>query len=288
MPTTEQLLAGITSGDKDARFEAWRGAGDASADAIPQLAKLAGGSDPGVAKAAREAITTMVHAVGKDPADPRRAPLVQQLLAAVEGDAPLAGKIHVLRQLSGIAPEDSSARVAKLLLNAELREEALYCLERTPGAAPVKSLVAAYRAAAAEFKPRLLAALGHRRAEEGVALCVDAMRSNNAELATAGANAFGRIGRKPGGQFRFPDGGAMSDAQLRYADALRDQGNHVDAMRIYKAALERAEPHLQCAGIVGISKMRTADAAAAIFPKLQSKDRTVSTTAIQAWHRLVG
>lgn len=286
MPTTEQLLAGIASNDKDARFAAWRGAGEATADAVPQLAKLAGGADQGVAKAAREAITTMVHSVGKDVADPRRAPLVQQLLAALEGDAPLAGKVHILRQLSGIAPEDSSARIAKLLANADLREEAIYCLERTPGAAPIKAIVAAYRGAPAEFKPRLLAALGHRRAEEGVALCVEAMRSNNSDLATAGANALGRIGRKPGGQVRFPE--SALDAQLRYADAQRDQGSHADAMRIYRVALERPEPHLQCAGIVGIAKMKTADAAAAIFPKLQSKDRTVRITAMQAWRRLAG
>jgi hypothetical protein len=286
MPTTEQLIAGVSSADKDVRFTAWRGAGDAPADAVAQLAGLAGGGDPGIAKAAREAITTMVHAVGKDPADPRRAPLVQQLLAATEGSVPLAAKIHVLRQLSGIAPEDSTPRVAKLLSNADLREEAVYCLERTPGSAPVKAIAAAYRSAPADFKPRLLAALGHRRADEGVALCLEAMRSTNADLAMAGANALGRIGRKGAAAAKFPDG--AWDAQLRYADGLREQGNHADAMRIYKSAMERPESHLQCAGIVGIAKIKTADAAAAIFPKLQSKDRTVRATAMQAWRGLAG
>jgi hypothetical protein len=54
----------------------------------------------------------------------------------------------------------------------------------------------------------------------------------------------------------------------------------------YKAALESAEEHLQCAGIVGLSKMDTAEAAAAIFPKLKSTNRKVRITAEQSWKRM--
>ena len=57
----------------------------------------------------------------------------------------------------------------------------------------------------------------------------------------------------------------------------------MEATRIYRMALERPEAHLQCAGIIGIAKLGTPEAATAIFPKLKSANRTVRITAENAW-----
>ena len=57
-------------------------------------------------------------------------------------------------------------------------------------------------------------------------------------------------------------------------------------MAIYLRSLDREEEHLQCAAIIGLTKIGTARAAAAIFPKLRSEDNTVMRTAQQAWSRL--
>ena len=58
---------------------------------------------------------------------------------------------------------------------------------------------------------------------------------------------------------------------LGYADGLRDSGNGSDAMPIYKTMLSRSEEHLQCAALVGIGKMKTPDAASAIYPLLEER-----------------
>ncbi|MBI3683126.1 MAG: hypothetical protein HY235_22365 [Acidobacteria bacterium] len=279
-----KLLQDIQSDNADVRFAAWRAAGAAEPAVIAELVKLVGSSNPGVAKAAREAITTIVHTAGKDPSAPQRAALVQQLLS-LAGSGGVEARVLAFRLLSNIAGEDSVTAIAKYLSNAGLREEVVYCLERIPGAAANKALMGAYRTAADEFKPRILAALGHRRAPEAAALCLDAMRSPNKDLAAAAVRAFGRIGRKPPGAFRWPDG-AEIDAMLRYADAQRDQGNHGEAMRVYKTALARPEEHLQCAAIHGIARMGTAEAATAIFPLLKSPDARVRITAQKAWRRM--
>ncbi|MBI4910507.1 MAG: hypothetical protein HY820_43235 [Acidobacteria bacterium] len=283
MPTNEKVLADIQSADKDVRFAAWRAAGEADPSVIAGLAKLVNDANPGVAKAAREAITTFVHSVGKDPAHPKRAAVVAQLMTVAESSgSSSAARVLALRLLSNIAGESQVPAIAKLLNNTELREEAVYCVERIPGDVANKALLAAARSAKDDFKPRLLAALGHRRIADATTICIDAMKSPNREVALAGARAFGRIGRKATAAVPWPKP-EDADAVLRYADGLRDQGNTADAMDIYKTMLRRAEEHLQCAAIVGIGKIKTADAAAVLFPMLKHSNSRVRITANNVW-----
>ncbi|MBI3209758.1 MAG: hypothetical protein HYZ37_12785 [Candidatus Solibacter usitatus] len=279
----EKLIADIQSADKDVRFAAWRGAGGADASAIADLSKLVGAANPGVAKAAREALTTMVHAMGKDAAHPNRPAAVQQLLAVASAESsPFAARVHALRLLSNIAGQDAVPALARLFRNEALREEAIYAVERVPGEASNKALLAALAAAKDDFKPRVLAALGHRRVAEAAQPCADAMRSSNADAAAAAARAYGRIGRKAAGSVTWPKT-EDPDSVLRFADGQREQGNASEALRIYKTMLTRAEEHLQCAGIIGLSKLKTAEAVAAIFPLLKHSNPKVRITAANAW-----
>lgn len=279
----DKLLSDIQSSDKDVRFAAWRAAGEANASVIRPLSNLVALSEkPGVAKAAREAIITLTHSVGQDPSNPKRAAVVKELLEVAGSESSsLGARVHCVRLLSNIAGEDSVPTISKWITNADLREEVVYCLERIPGSAADKALASAYRTGKDDFKPRILAALGHRRAPEGIPLCVEAMKSSNADLALAGARAFGRIGRKQA-TVAWPNN-VEPDAVLRYADGLRTSGNTLDALRLYKTMLTRQEEHLQCAGIVGLSRIGTSEAAAAIHPLLKSSKRTVRITASNAW-----
>jgi hypothetical protein len=294
MPDAKTFLTQLQSDVAATRFAAWRSAGDAPPSTIPDLGKLAASAQPGVAKAAREALTTMVHAVGKDPGAPNRAAVVKGLLEIASPAYALPVRVHALRLLSNIAGEDSAPMIAPLLSDVSLREEAIYTIERIPGAAADRVLLAAYEPARDDFKPRILAALGHRRIAAATTLCLQAVRSANPEIRVAGARAFGRIGAKPPGEIPRVDDAQLTgtqkadvvDAILRYADNQAREGNAAEAMRVYRQGLERPEPHLQCAAIVGISKLGTADAAAAIFPKLKSPNRTVRITAENAWRSM--
>lgn len=290
----DKFLAAIQSDNADVRFAAWRQAGEMDAGVIPQLGKLAAGPTPGVAKAAREALNTIVHSAGKEPGGARRAEVVKRMLELAGPEYNLPVRVLALRLLSHIAGEDAVPAIAKWLAEPDLREEAVFCLERISGDAPIKTLIASYKEAKNDFKPRILAALGHRRAAEAVPLCLAAMRSPDKEIAMAGIKAFGRIGRKPAVVARFPDPAGLSEFQkidrmdslLRYADAQREQGNTAEAMKYYKIALDRPEEHWQCAAIIGIGKMGTPEGAATIFPKLKSADRTVRITAEKVWNAM--
>ncbi len=291
MPDEKTFLSDIQSENADIRFAAWRQAGDVAPSVITQLGNLVASGQPGVSKAAREALTTMVHSVGKDAAAPNRAAVVKGLLEIAGPAYALPVRVHALRLLSHIAAEDSVPAIAEFIHDADLREEVVYCIERIPGSASTKTLIASYKEAKDDFKPRILYALGHLRAPDAAGLCTGAMRSANKEIAMAGVKAFGRIGRKPDSQPRYPDPKDLSewqtidrmDSMLRYADAQAKEGNSAEAMRIYRTALERSEEHWQCAAIIGIAKLGSADAAAMIYPKLKSENRKVRITAGNAW-----
>jgi hypothetical protein len=275
------FLVELSSPNADVRFAAWRAAGDLPPAMIPEVGKLAGSANPGLAKAANEALTTLAHSVGKDPAAPKRAAVVKGLLELTAASWPLTLRVHAMRLLSGIAGDGDVTAIARQLGEAQMREEAIYCLERIPGDVSMKAVQAAYAPAADEFKPRNLAALGHRRVAEAAGLCAEAMKSPNKEIATAAMKAAARIGKAPVPQ--IAEGPEKADATLRFAEAQAKQGNAGEAMRLYKSLLEDPALHVQCAAVIGLSKLRTAEAAAAILPKVKSGSQTVRITAQKAW-----
>ena len=306
----DKFLADIRSDDEDVRYAAWARADQADPAVIPELSKMLSSDKPGVRKAAEQALQNIVHGVGKTvnpeglranagrPDDPgkrdKRQQVVAQLIGLLDGKRAEIEKVTALRLLSLIATVDDVDAIGKLIHDPNLREEVVFCLERIPGKTSEQALLSALPEAADEFKPRILAALGHRRAEEAVGACLQAMRSPDLTIAMAGMKAAGRIGSRPGGEMELPEYDALTDWQkteytdslLRYADAQIERGAPDEAWPIYLEALGREEEHLQCAAIVGLAKIGTAEAAAAIFPKLSSEDNTVRITAQKAWHRL--
>lgn len=291
MRDDKQFLADIQSDDAEVRFTAWRSAGEVSPSVIPQLGKLGGSDDPGVANAAREALATLVHSVGKDEAAAARPAVVQGLLGLAGAAYSFPVRVHALRLLSHLADEQSAPAIAAWLSDAELREEAIYCLERVPGGAAVGAMLSAYEKAPPGFQQRILAAFGHRGAPEAADLCAREMRSSDTAIAVAAAKALGRIGHKPASEPAFPDAARLNewqktevmDSRLRYADARVRKGDSAEGLRIYREALDATEEHWQCAAIVGIARIGTVEAAEAIFPKLKSGNSTVRITAQNAW-----
>ena len=284
---TRKFLNDIQSNDADARFNAWRAAGEVDPVVIGELGRLAGSSTPGIARAAREALTTMTHSVGKDTKAPNRQAVVKGLLGL--NSAALPVRIHALRLLSNIAGEDAVGAIAKDIQNPELREEVVYCLERTPGDASMEALVQAYPMAKDDFKPRILAAFGHRRYAKAAAICAMASQSKESTIAVSGLKAFARIGLSSAPPQPIMDGltgterNDVIDSRLRIADAQAKTGNKLAALNMYKTILERPEEHFQCAAIVGIAKLGSTDAAALILPKIKSSNRNVRITAQNAW-----
>ena len=118
-------------------------------------------------------------------------------------------------------------------------------------------------------------------------MVVEEMKSANPEIAHAAVRAFGRIGNRgsaPPWPMNVPE---IADNILRFADAQVAQGNPAEALKQYKLVLGRSEEHLQCAAIIGLGKLNTPDASAAIHPFLKSSERNVRITAQRVWKAMV-
>jgi HEAT repeat protein len=288
---SEKFLKEIQNDNADVRYAAWIRTGEMDPEVIPELAKLLTTSPPGVRRAAEEALKNMVHSVGKDPAAPKRPAVVRQFIALTADGHPTWVRTIALRHLSLIGGDETVPAAAKLLRSADLQEEAVFCLERIPGKAATQALMAAGPEVSDAFKPRVLAALGHRGADEAADLCAKAMASPNVDVSLAAMKAVARIGKKPSGDVKPPNESALSDWQkteladsvLRYADAQVQRGNAGEAVKIYKEILQRPQEHLQCAALIGLGKANTPEAAALIFTRLHSDNRTVRITAGKVW-----
>ncbi len=290
-PASEKFLSDIRSDDAEVRYAAWMQAGEMDPEVIPALGKLLVDDKPGVRKAADEGLKRMVHGVGKQPEGARRSGVVKELIAlTAEGQAGWTRTI-ALRHLSLIGGDEAVPAAANLVGNVELQEEAVFCLERIPGKAATRALISALPSVSDSFKPRVLAALGHRRDDEAADVCAGAMQSQNIEIVMAGLKSTARIGKKPSGNVKPPNYETLTgwqkveytDSTLRYADDQVRRGNAEDAIKYYRDFLSRPEEHLQCAAIIGLSKTNTPEAAALIFPKLKSANNTVRITAAKAW-----
>jgi HEAT repeat protein len=290
-PKSEKFLAEIRSDNADVRYGAWSRAREMDPEVIPPLGKLLTAEQPGVRKAAGEALKNVVHSVGKEPGGARRAAVVRQLIALTADGQPAWVRTVSLRHLSLIGGDETVPVAAKLLRNAELQEEAAFCLERIPGTVSTTALMSALPEAGDAFKPRILAALGHRRAEEAANLCAAAIGSKDVDIALAGMKATARIGKKPTIAVNPPSYDSLSgwqkveynDSILRFGDEQVRRGSIGDAIQHYRDFLNRPEEHLQCAAIIGLSKTNSPEAASLIFTKLSSDNSTVRITATKAW-----
>lgn len=290
----DKFLADLASDDAEIRFAAWDQADEMDPEVVRPLTRLLAAESAKTRYAADQALQKLVHSVGKRTEDERRKKVASELSALLASDAGDWVKANALRALSLIGDDDAVPGAAALLGEAKLREEAVFCLERIPAEAALGALREACPEAPPEFQPRILAALGHRRDAAAVDLLVEALESENPEIAIGAMKALARIGEKIDVKLDVPDPDALSDwrkiersdSALRYADSQAEQGEYAQAWKIYNAMLNRAEQHLQCAAIIGLAKMGTSGAAAAIFPKLTSESNQVRRTAAQAWRRM--
>jgi len=165
----------------------------------------------------------------------------------------------------------------------------VFCLERIPGEAAIDALIDAAAKVPDEFKPRVFAALGHRKVEKAVSAIENYMQSANLDLAMAAADAISRIGVTPQADPPAEDRlsprqkSKLLDCYLRFCDARIAKGDYDFAQGFLLQFMSRqdegVEEHALCAAIVSASKIDKPEIAPAIVRQLERPLYIVRDTA---------
>lgn len=286
----EPFLAGVQSGDPDIQLAAWKEADKQGAAAIAPLSKLLTSDNMSIAKTASQSIMKIVHSVGQTKDNPARKEVIRSLIELLKLESKVAQTL-AFRALSLLADSDSVAVIAPFLGDADLREEAVFCLERIPGEAAIDALIDGAGKVPDEFKPRVFAALGHRKAEKAVPAIENYMQSANSDLAITAADAISRIGVTP--QADPPAEEKLSprqkskllDCYLRFCDARIAKGDFDFAQGYLLQFLSRqdegVEEHALCAAIISVAKIDKPEITAAIVRQLERPLYIVRDTAVK-------
>ena len=174
------------------------------------------------------------------------------LLDVVKSDAKYAGKQYACRELSIIGTEQSAPVLAPMLTNQEYSDMARYALERIPGEAVDKALLAALPKAEGKVKVGIVNSLGERGTKSAAGEIAKLADNSDKVLAGAAISALGKIGGPNAlkgldkALQSAPDNQKMPvyDAYLKIAEKMVAEGNKADALKIYSSLNKQGVPQL--------------------------------------------
>jgi HEAT repeat protein len=161
-PAVQALLTEVSLGDTAVRADAVRQAALAGTDAIVQLGEVMSGGDPAAAKAASEALRSIVHNAGRPGAEKEASAASAQLQKLLMPKYPRAVRAAAVRYLGYIGRAEAVQPLANLLIDVDLREDARMALERIPGTAAEKALRDALRIVPKDWQAAVLQSLDAR------------------------------------------------------------------------------------------------------------------------------
>jgi len=178
--------------------------------------------------------------------------LEASLLDVVKSDAKYAGKQYACRELSIIGTEQSAPVLAPMLTNQEYSDMARYALERIPGEAVDKALLAALSKAEGKAKVGIVNSLGERGCKPAAGEIAKLADNSDKVLAGAAISALGKIGGPDALKAldkalqSAPDNQKMAvyDAYLKIAEKLVAEGNKAEAQKIYLSLNKQGVPQL--------------------------------------------
>lgn len=284
----EAFLEHIESGNLDRMNQAWSMAPKQPVSVIASLADMTLHENPAIAKCAEECINIMVHSVGKSKSNSKRKPVADALIDLLDHESNWV-KTLALRLGSLVCDGEHVPAIAKLLHDADQREEAVFALERIPDAEATEALITAYEDVFPEFRNRIVVALGHRGTEDVLPTLAKALQSGDNDLALDAMEASARIGQKPP-EGRPPAYGELTDRQkrkyidayLRMVDVYVDRGDYDEPLRVCENILSGegiGDEHFHSAAVVSLSGINDPRAVAMIIDALDAAPYILRITA---------
>jgi len=189
----------------------------------------------------------------------------------LKSDAKYAGKQYACRELSIIGTEQSVPVLAPMLTNQEYSDMARYAMERIPGEAVDKALLAALSRAEGKARIGIVNSLGERGTKSAVGEIAKLVDNSDKVLAGAAISALGKIGGPDAvagldkALASAPDNQKMAvyDAYLKVAERMAAEGNKAEAQKIYVKLNKSGVPAMvrtaAMKGLVGASGKSSTD-----------------------------
>lgn len=259
----ERLLERIRSPDVEVRYSARFEAPRVGVEAVQPLAALidetvqpAGDSDEArryrreVALTAKAALENVVHSAGRPGASAEREAVAAKLAELLSSDLTTKAKLELLHLVAFVAGDAHVPAVARLLDDPDrnVQETARIALERIPGAAATRALVAAAERASDDARPDLLVAIGRKGDREGVAALLERARSGPSAsrlaalkgLAHAGAVEAIPLFESAAASAEVVEKATVFAELLRLADELQARELRREASALYALASRSA------------------------------------------------
>ncbi len=174
------------------------------------------------------------------------------LIDVLKSDAKYAGKQYATRELSIIGTEQSVPVLAGMLTNQEYSDMARYALERIPGEAVNKALLAALPKAEGKARIGIVNSLGERGCVAATAEVARCAEGSDKALCGAAISALGKIGSADAVKAldktleSAPDNQKtlVYDALLKAAEKMMTKGERPAALRIYRNLNKDGVPQL--------------------------------------------
>ncbi|MBN1421634.1 MAG: hypothetical protein JXP34_22870 [Planctomycetes bacterium] len=296
--TIDDFLARIRGEDRDARYEAIRGAGAFGAAAVAPLAVLMGDANPLVADGARQALESLARHAGRPDSDDRL-PVAEALAKVLAASSPAKAREKALELLGEIGGNAEIPAMAALIADPGLRDAALAAIDRIPGEASERALLAALDLVPKEALPSVIVSIEHHGCPSATARIVDLAADGNPRIRAAAVECLGAGAGIAGGDAAAvrpavravmrsirddaPEVRRVAgEAYLRLAGVLAAAGRREPAFWMLRALVERRqEPAWTCAAMVGLSKLGGSDAADILTGALVDPSATVREAAKQ-------
>lgn len=225
----------------------------------------------------------------------KRKAIAAKLAKLLQGDATLATKRLVCKELWRIGDRDVVPTIAPLLEKAETSDMARYALERMNDAAAGAALRKALDKTGGDVRVGIINSLGEREDRAAVEALAELAKSRDRGTAEAAIIALGKIaGNDAAGKLIAVKRGlspallpVMNHALLACAADYADTGNTEAASDLYKRLYALNEPSAtRAAALKGLVTLRAADAVPLIVAALNRSDPIVRGAAAEAMRDL--
>ena len=230
----------------------------------------------------RQHLNVVEDAVRGSQSNPKfRKELVKKLTAVLQGEATLAAKDFVCRQLALIGTEEAVPVLGAMLKAEETSDMARYALEGMPYPAVDKVLLDALDKTSGAMKIGVVNSLGERRCGAAVTPLGRLVQHEDPAVARAAAMALGKIGGKGAAEVLARAAGkvapevapVLQHLELLRADGLRAEGRKDEALAVYDSLLKGTVPgHLRAAAFLGKVTILGEDGVAMVADALVSDD----------------